>query len=86
MELKKISYYEEFTRKIYATPNFDRRWQTKAIDDESIEYTRTDIFIEKVCEWLENHNDYQRVLDNGRGVRFDMTQCVSDFRKAMKGE
>ena len=50
------------------------------------EYTRTDAFIEKACEWLENHNDYQRVLDNGRGVRFDMTQCIIDFRKAMKEE
>ena len=46
----------------------------------------TDAFIEKACEWLENHNDYQRVHDNGRGVRFDMTLCVIDFRKAMKGE
>lgn len=40
--------------------------------------------IEKACEWLLNHNDYQRVLDNGNGVRFDMTQCVTDFRKAME--
>ena len=55
-------------------------------NEDDIEYTRTDAFIEKVCEWLDNHSDYQRVLDNGRCVRFDMTQCVSDFRKAMKGE
>lgn len=55
-------------------------------DKTAVEYTRTDAFIEKACEWLENHNDYQRILDNGRGVRFDMTQCVIDFRKAMKGE
>lgn len=40
--------------------------------------------IEKACEWLLNHNDYQRVLDNGGAVRFDMTQCVMDFRKAME--
>lgn len=40
--------------------------------------------IDKACEWLENHNDYQRVCDNGGGVRFDMTQCVIDFRRAMK--
>ena len=45
-----------------------------------------DAFIEKACEWLENHNDYQRVLDNGRAIRYDMTQLVIDFRKAMKGE
>ena len=40
--------------------------------------------VELCCEWLENHNDYQRVLDNCRGVRFDMTQCVIDLRKAMQ--
>ena len=40
--------------------------------------------IDKACEWLESHNDYQRVLDNGAGVRFDMTQCVIDFRKTME--
>ena len=39
--------------------------------------------LDKVCEWLGNHNDYQRVNDNGSGVRFDMTQCVFDLRKAM---
>ena len=40
--------------------------------------------VDKACKWLLNHNDYQRVLDNGCGVRFDMTQCVMDFRKAME--
>lgn len=42
--------------------------------------------LDKVCEWLGNHNNYQRVHDNGGGVRFDMTQCIFDLRKAMKGE
>lgn len=59
-------------------------WFEARAKDTDIEYARTDAFIEKACKWLENHNDYQRVLDNGRGVRFDMTQCVIDFRKAMK--
>ncbi len=40
--------------------------------------------LDKACEWLLNHNDYQRVLDNGCSIRFDMTQCVMDFRKAME--
>lgn len=55
-------------------------------DETAVEYTRTDVFIEKACEWLKNHNNYQRVLDNRGCVRFDMTQCVIDFRKAIKGE
>ena len=37
--------------KIYATPNFDRRWQTKAIDDESVEYIRKDVLIENALKW-----------------------------------
>ena len=42
--------------------------------------------LDNVCEWLGNHNNYQRVHDNGSGVRFDMTQCIFDLRKAMKEE
>ena len=53
-------------------------------DNIKIQYVRMDAFIEKVCEWLQNHNNYLRIHDNGKGVRFDMTQCVIDFRKAMK--
>ena len=40
--------------------------------------------LDNACEWLLNHNDYQRVLDNGCSIMFDMTQCVMDFRKAME--
>lgn len=53
-------------------------------DVEQYNKYKQDKLIEKACEWLENHNDYLRVLDNGKGVRFDMTQCVIDFRKAME--
>ena len=61
-------------------------WLTFQLTNEDVEYVSKDAFIEKACEWLENHSDYLRVLDNGRCVRFDMTQRVSNFRKAMKGE
>lgn len=63
--------------KIYATPNFDRRWQTKAIDDESVEYTRTDVFIEKACEWMSSHLQMQYS---------GFSDFIKDFRQAMKGE
>lgn len=74
--------------KIYATPNFDRRWQTKAIDDESVEYTRTDAFIEKVRDWLVD-NIYGYVEESQKysdGYSIDLSSLVSDFRKAMKRE
>lgn len=41
--------------KIYVTPNFDRRWQTIAIDDESVEFVRKDAFIKEMCEWIKKN-------------------------------
>lgn len=42
-----------------------------------IEYTCTDAFIEKACEWLRcNNNLHDGEIDN----------YVNDFRKYMKGE
>ena len=41
---------------------------------EGIEYTRTDAFIEKACEWLEN---------NLQGV-VGGSIYINDFKKAMK--
>lgn len=73
--------------KIYATPNFDRRWQTKAIDDESVEYTRTDAFIEKACSWLKNH--YRDYMHNPTGERLEAFfggDMCNDFEDYMKGE
>ena len=49
---------------------------------ENIEYTRTDAFIEKACEWLKEYgggywmDDYDLPTD----------ELVNDFRNAMKGE
>lgn len=61
-----------FENPITETPHV--RWLSKRSEDTDIEYTRTDAFIEKACEWLEEHmigwnNDF-----------------VKDFRNYMKGE
>ena len=45
-------------------------------DTERIEYTRTDAFIEKACEWLEN---------NLQGI-VGGSIYIEDFRKYMEGE
>ena len=71
-----------FENPIDNTP--DDRWLSKKYCNDDIEYTRTDAFIEKAVEWLENHNDYIDVKD-GNVTYFDMEKCVKDFRKAMKG-
>ena len=47
-------------------------------DGEGIEYTRTDTFIEKACEWLRNnHHNY---ANNALGKEY----LVNDFKKYME--
>lgn len=54
---------------------------TKRIDDHDIEYTRTDAFIEKACEWL------RRNLSNYfDATREDFELFIGDFRKYLKEE
>lgn len=45
-------------------------------NDDDIEYTRTDAFIEKACGWLEN---------NLQGI-VGGSIYIGDFRNYMKGE
>jgi hypothetical protein len=44
--------------------------------DEDVEYTRTEAFINKACEWLEN---------NLQGI-VGGSIYIEDFRKYMEGE
>ena len=80
----------EAPEKIYLYPSdiageeYEDEWGTFPWGEDCVEYTRTDAFIEKAVEWLENHNDYIDVKD-GNVTYFDMEKCVKDFRKAMKG-
>ena len=46
--------------------------------DEDVEYTRTDAFIEKACEWL-----YQRQAVDLEVS--DIDKFINEFKKAMKG-
>lgn len=72
--------------KIYVTPNFDRRWQTIAIDDESVEFVCKEAFIEKVCGWIKNNitnnpNGNSVLVRNGCVT---LGMLVDDFKKYMK--
>jgi hypothetical protein len=53
-------------------------YSTKESSDD-IEYTRTDTFIEKACEWLEP------VLKNYAGY-YVGEDILRDFKKYIKGE
>ena len=75
--------------------NIKREWyKNKQVGFETTEYTRTDAFIEKACEWIEdNINEYtfgediQFTLEHTYNIDiFNQTKFVMDFRKYMKGE
>lgn len=71
----------EAPEKIYVDAN--ERWHrtytafSEKAKGNDIEYTRTDAFIEKACEWLRCNNN----LHDG-----EIDDYVNDFRKYMKGE
>ncbi len=51
----------------------------------SVEYTRTDTFIEKTADWLkENLLNHTYVYEGEVGI--GMAVFLEDFRKYMKGE
>lgn len=55
-------------------------WFDAKVSDNSIEYTRTDVFIEKAVNWLESVNlDYYQIRE---GVF--SKELVTDFRKVME--
>lgn len=76
----------EAPEKLYLHPtakgNVGASWLTFPLTNEDIEYTRTDAFIKKACEWLINHNDYICGSTNGI-VKYDMKQLVEDFKEYM---
>ena len=55
---------------------FLRPWLHRPANNESVEYTRTDAFIEKACEWLKLY-----VLNHDT---IDIFEMEDDFKKAMK--
>lgn len=51
--------------------------------DADIEYVRTDAFIEKACEWLNNRGCLYIQYSEG-GTSFNNKQFIGDFKKAME--
>ena len=75
-----------FENPVSDTP--DDRWLSKRSDENDIEYTRTDAFIEKACEFISlNVADYIDVTHKG-GIEHLALQerFIDKFRKCMKGE
>lgn len=62
--------------KIWINPSMDLPKLNGIIDRDSVQYIRTDAFIEKACEWLEN---------NLQGI-VGGSIYIEDFKNYMKGE
>jgi len=56
-----------------------QEWYKGREKEEDIEYTRTDVFIEKVIKFFTPH-----IQDNSGG--YDRANVIENFRNYMKGE
>ena len=80
----------EAPEKIYIHPDiggreFLRPWLHRPANDESIEYTRTDAFIEKACKFLKY---YRQDTCDGTGYIAGIVndKTIDAFKEYMKGE
>ena len=60
-------------------------WCKDKIFDKDIEYTRTDAFVKRACEWLKN-NASNYIIEHpfSSDVDFEEDKMIEDFRKYMK--
>lgn len=61
-------------------------WYNSTTDDSKIEYTRTDVFIEKVENFLEMLGYGFTITDNITHADYDKEQLIEDFRKYIEEE
>ena len=54
----------------------------------AVEYTRTDAFIKKACEWLKENKDkyLYNTSENGEYIPTCSGKMIEEFRKYMEGE
>jgi len=73
----------EAPEKIYLYPSdragyeWDEEWADKPLNEDSVEYIRTDAFIEKALEWIK---------DVIRPYYHEVRYKYEDFENYMKGE
>ena len=79
----------EAPEKIYLvrTTRIIDEWRQKPSQyAHNIEYTRTDVFIEKACEWLEGHiYEYLKTNRTWNEPDYD-PKLIGDFRNYLKGK
>lgn len=64
--------------------NIKREWyKTKQVGFETTEYTRTDAFIEKACEYMRNHIDKQLTIYHEQTWK-KRDEFIKDFKNYME--
>ena len=81
----------EAPEKIYIHPDiggreFLRPWLHRPANNESVEYTRTDAFIEKACGSIKHLLSGYVIRNFNFGDSYEMDTLIEDFVKYMKGE
>lgn len=77
--------------KIYIQPNAHDGWfETNNLNESLTEYTRTDAFIEKACEYVREHVEYYMKKDKMCNAPlcplFATKSFIENFKNYMKGE
>jgi len=80
----------EAPEKIYLHPDIGGReflkpWLKKRANQDSVEYTRTDAFIEKMLDWVKNRAE-SFIVDTPLFPHFDYKRAIEDLKEYMKGE
>ncbi len=66
---------------------YDSEWTPiPLISEDNVEYTRTDVFIEKACQWFENYLFDIGYPDDWCRDSPNIESGKEKFIKAMKGE
>lgn len=83
----------EAPEKIYLYPSnkageeYEDDWGIVPWGKDYVEYTRTDAFIEKACQWLEDNKDHPFIeCEDHQLAGFLTNEFIEDFKNYMKGK
>lgn len=56
------------------------------VTSKDVEYTRTDAFIEKACEWIREFNNHHYIMRYSDSCEPPLSEVTEWFKNYMKGE
>lgn len=76
----------EAPEKIYLTPLECMAASFQPKKDNTIEYIRTDAFIEKAIKWIEEINNHHHIVRYSDSCEPPLSELIEWFKNYMKGE